>query len=159
MKLSLIYQKGEKRMKNQKGFSLIVLVITMIVLIIILTIVINPSAKVLDDTEKSKELAEASIDNDKIQQIINYELAGTQDLIDIEIDMKRIELSNDITVHNNGNTYGDGWVLYICERDIPKIERKTGNEDFYKSYKDITRSYVVNKNSGTYIRLEYDWKF
>ena len=146
-------------MKNEKGFSLMVLVVTIVVLIILASITLNSSDQVIDDSIEAKKKAEATIDDDKIKEIMTYELAGTTELIDIEIDLKRVELSEDIQIEYNGVTYKDGSVLYISEKDIEKIEAKTGEYDKYKSFKDLTKSYIVNSDEGTYIRLEEDWKF
>ena len=54
-------------MKNEKGFSLMYLVITIIVIIIIAAITINSSNIVVDDAIGSKNTAEAAIDDDKIR--------------------------------------------------------------------------------------------
>ena len=146
-------------MKTEKGYSLIVLVLTIVVMVILIAIALKPSTQVLDDTEEAKKQAEAAIDDDKIKEIINYETAGIPDLIDVEIVYKRIPLTEDIAVSNKGITYGTGWTLYIAERDIEKIEEKTGQRNYYKPYNDITRSYVVDTDTGHFVRLEVDWTF
>lgn len=144
-------------MKNEKGFSLIVLVITIIVLLILATITFNSSIRLVDDAVESKKSAEETIDDDKIKEILTYELAGTYELIDIEINLKRIELSNSLKIEYDRNEYGLGYVLYLSENDIKKVEQKTG-EVGLKSYKDLTKSYLVN-SSGEFLRLEEEWKF
>ena len=59
-------------LKNEKGFSLIVLVTTIIVIIIIAAISLNSSNNVIDEATDSKIKAEAKIDDDKIDEIITY---------------------------------------------------------------------------------------
>lgn len=146
-------------MKNEKGFSLIVLVITIIVIIILAAITFTSSTDVVDQAGEGKQSAEAAIDDDKIREIMTYELAGTYELIDIEIDLKRVELSADMQIEYDGVTYGYGYALYLAEDDIEKVEAKTGEVDYYKPYKDLTKSYVVNYTTGDYKRLQEDWKF
>lgn len=145
-------------MKNEKGFSLIYLVITIIVIIIIATITLNSSDRIVDDAIDSKKSAEATIDDDKIKEIIMYEIAGTTELIDLDIDFKRISLSNLLKVKYKENEYGDGYVLYLSEKDIKTVEKKTGKQGL-ESYKELSRSYVVNSQTGEFLRLEDDWSF
>lgn len=92
------------------------LVITIIVIIIIAAITINSSNRVVDDAIGSKNTAEATIDDDKIREIITLELAGTKELIDVDIDYKRIELSNALKVTYKADEYGEGYVLYLSEK-------------------------------------------
>lgn len=145
-------------MKNEKGFSLIYLVITIIVIIIITTITLNSSDKIVNDAVGSKKSAEAVIDDDKIREIITYEIAGTTELIDLDIDFKRVSLSNLLKVKYNENEYGDGYVLYLSEQDIKMVENKTGKQGLVP-YKELTKSYVVNIETGEFLRLEDDWSF
>lgn len=144
-------------MNNEKGFSLIVLVITIIVILILTMITLDSSSEVIDDAVESKKSADATIDDDKIEEILVYELAGTYELIDIEIELKRIALSDTLKVKYGRDEYGFGYVLYIAEEDIEKVEDKTG-EIGLKSYKDLTKSYIVN-SSGEFFRLEEEWEF
>lgn len=144
-------------MKNEKGFSLIVLVITIIIILILTAITLDSSNEVVDDAVESKKSADAAIDDDKIKEILIYELAGTHELIDIEIDLKRIKLSDSLKIEYDRDEYGFGYVLYIAEEDIEKVEDKTG-EIGLKSYKDLTKSYIVN-SSGEFLRLEEEWEF
>ena len=147
-------------MKNERGFSLIVLVITIIVLLILTAITLNSSNQVVDDSIESQKAANAAMDNDKIMEIMTYELAGSLELIDIEIDQKRIELrSGDREIVYDDITYRDGFALYIAEEDIAKVENKMGTFNYYKPYKDLTKSYIVDYKTGTYIRLEEKWDF
>ena len=146
-------------MKNQKGFSLIVLVITIVVIIILAAITLTPGTKVIDDSANSKEQAEATLDDDKIRSIITYEVAGTTELINPEIDLMRLQLDNSTQVVYKGVSYGTGYTLYIAKQDIAKIEQKTGRSDYYKSFNDLTKSYIVDNNSGTFTRLVEDWSF
>lgn len=145
-------------MKNEKGFSLMYLVITIIVIIIIAAITINSSNRVVDDAIDSKKSAEAAIDDDKIREIISLEIAGTKELIDVDIDYKRIELSGALKVSYKANEYGDGYVLYLSEQDIKKVEERTGKVGL-EAYKELTRSYIVDTATGEYIRLEDEWSF
>lgn len=146
-------------MKNEKGFSLIVLVITIIVVIILAAITLRSSDGVIDDSLGAKNAAEAAMDDDKIKEIMTYELAGTQELIDLEIDFKRLELSDTLQIEYEGKVYGYGYALYLCENDIEKVEAETGKSDYFKSYKDLTKSYVVDYTTGDYKRLEDVWEF
>ena len=147
-------------MKNERGFSLIVLVITIIVLLILTAITLNSSDKIVDDSIDSQKAANAAIDDDKIMEIMTYELAGTLELIDIEIDQKRIELrSGDREIIYDGVPYRDGFALYLAEEDIEKVENKMGTFNYYKPYKNLTKSYIVDYKTGTYIRLEEKWNF
>ena len=145
-------------MKNEKGFSLMYLVITIIVIIIIAAITINSSNRVVDDAIGSKNTAEAAIDDDKIREIITLELAGTKELIDVDIDYKRIELSNALKVTYKADEYVEGYVLYLSEKDIKKVEERTGRVGL-EAYKELTRSYVVNTETGEFVRLEDEWSF
>ena len=146
-------------MKNERGFSLIVLVITIIVIIILAAITLNSSDEVIEDSLEAKKAAEAAVDDNKIKEIMTYELAGTYELIDVEIDLKRVELNENMQIVYDGVTYGYGYALYMTEEDSEKVEAKTGVVDYYKSYKDLTKSYVVDYTTGDYKRLEEDWKF
>ena len=109
-------------MREDRGFSLIVLVITIIVILILTTITFRSSNEVIDDAVDSKNKAEATIDDDKIKEIMTYELAGTKELIDVEIDLKRIELSDTLKIKYEGNEYGIGYSLYLSNEDIDKVE-------------------------------------
>lgn len=147
-------------MKNERGFSLMVLIITIIVIIILAIITMNASFDSVDEAIDSEKKAQAAIDNDKIREIMTYELAGTIELIDVDIDQKRIELrSGDREIVYDGVTYRDGFALYLAEDDIAKVENKMGTFNYYKPYKDLTKSYVVDYRTGTYIRLEEEWDF
>lgn len=146
-------------MKSEKGVSLIVLVISIIVLIILSAITINSTDNSLDNSIEAKKAAEAKMDDEKIKELITYELAGTYDLIDVEIDLKRIVLADTLQIEYEGITYGEGYTLYLSDEDVKKVEQKTGMTDYYKSYKDITKSYVVNSSTGDFKRLEEDWEF
>lgn len=147
-------------MKNERGFSLIVLVITIIVLLILTAITFNSSDRIVDDSIESQKAANAAMDNDKIMEVMTYELAGTVELIDIEIDQKRIELrSGDREIVYDGVPYRDGFALYISEGDIAKVENKMGTSNYYKPYNNLTKSYIVDYSTGTYIRLEEEWDF
>ena len=146
-------------MKKEKGFSLIVLVVTIIVIIIMAAITFTTASNVLKDSADAKIQAQAKIDDDKIESVIQYETAGTYDLIDEEIDLKRLPLSNDLEIVYNGKTYGEGYALYISAEDLVKVEAKTGRQYFYKQFKDITKSYVVNSSTGDYVRLQDEWVF
>ena len=145
-------------MKNESGFSMIVLVVTIVILLILTGITFNASGDAIDDAAKSKETAEATMDDDKIKEIMTYELAGTKELIDIEIDLKRVELDETLKVKYEDKEYGIGYCLYISDKDIEKVEEATTIEG-WKSYKEITRSYVVDYTTGKYIRLQEDWEF
>lgn len=156
-------------MNNKKGFSLIVLIITIVVIIILAAITMNTSDYIIDDSSKAKNEAEAAMDEDKIKETLLYELAGTHELIDVEIEFKRLKLSDDLQIEyeikdenyevTEVKTFGKGYVLYIAEKDIDKIANKTGSGDYFKSYKGITRSYVVNTTSEEFFRLQEDWHF
>lgn len=146
-------------LKNEKGISLITLVITIVTIIILASITLGPSGGAVDESVEAKEKAEAEIDNQKIEEIITYELAQTNELIDLEIDLKRINLSDTLQVDNSGDIYGNGYTLYLAKRDIYKVEAKTGSGDYFKPYKDLFKSYVVNHSSGEYKRLVNEWKF
>lgn len=161
-------------MKNEKGISLIVLIIMIVVIIVLAVITMSASDDLIDDTVKSKEEAEITMDNEKIKEIMTYELAGTEELIDVDIDLKRIELSDELKIEykekqENGSEkiyyFGKGYTLYLSEKDIEKAEEATGSGDYFKSYKGITKSYVVAHESGDFKRLEVkdyisdDWKF
>lgn len=145
-------------MKNEKGISLMVLIIMIVVIIILSVITIRSSDSTVDESIDAKEKAEETMDNEKIKEIITYEMAGTEELIDIEIDLKRVELNESLKIKYSGDVYGEGYTLYISEKDIKKIESETGNSNYYKPYKDITKSYIVG-NSGDYIRLREEWNF
>ena len=103
-------------MKNEKGFSLIVLVTTIIVIIIIAAISLNSSNDVIDEATDSKIKAEAKIDDDKIDEIITYEVAGTKELIDPDIDFERIELNDSLKIEYDGSVYRKwlGALFYKC---------------------------------------------
>ena len=161
-------------MKNEKGISLIVLIIMIVVIIILAVITMRASDDIVDDSIKAKEEAQITLDNEKIKEIMTYELAGTDELIDVEIDLKRLELSDGLKVEykekNEDGTekvyiFGEGYTLYLSEKDIDKVEEATGSGDYFKSYKGITKSYVVSHESGDYKRLEVkdsisdDWQF
>lgn len=145
-------------MKKENGFSLIVLVVTIVVLIILAAITFTTSGDAIDKAGESKEEAEATMDDDKIKEIITYEMAGTKELIDIEIDFKRVELNENLRVKYNDKEYGIGFSLYLSEKDITKVEEATG-ESGWKSYKDITKSYIIESETGTFIRLKDEWEF
>lgn len=146
-------------MKNEKGISLIVLIITIIVIIILAAITMYYSDDVIDDSINSKNEAQIVMDNEKIKEIMIYELAGTYELIDVEINLKRVELSDSLQIEYSGDTYGKGYALYLSEKDIDKVETATGSGDYFKPYKDLSKSYVVSFESGDYKRLEEEWKF
>ena len=147
-------------MKNEKGFSLIVLIVTIIIIIILATITMRSSLDSIDEAAETEKKSLAAIDNDKIREIMTYELAGTVELIDIEIDQKRVELiSGEREIVYDGVTYKDGNALYISEDDVTKVENKMGTFNYYKPYKDLTKSYIVDYSTGTYIRLEEEWNF
>ena len=131
-------------MREDRGFSLIVLVITIIVILILTTITFRSSNEVIDD--------------DKIKEIMTYELAGTKELIDVEIDLKRIELSDTLKIKYEGNEYGIGYSLYLSNEDIDKVENTTGLTGL-KPFKELTKSYVVDYTTGKYKRLENEWQF
>lgn len=145
-------------LKNENGISLIVLIIMIVVIIILSVMTIGSSGNTVDESISAKEKAEEEMDNEKIKELITYEIAGTVELIDVEIDLKRIELSGDREINYNGKTYGKGYYLYLSEKDIKKVEEETATNNYYKPYKDITKSYIVG-NSGDYIRLKEEWKF
>ncbi len=145
-------------MKEEKGFSLMVLVITIVVLIILAAITINSSDIAIGDAIDTKKETEARIDDDKIKEIMTYELAGTKELIDEEIDLKRVELNDTLIVQYKDEEYGNGYSLYLSEKDINKTSVATG-ESGYKPFKEITKSYLVNYVTGEYVRLEEEWKF
>ena len=145
-------------MREDRGFSLIVLVITIIVILILTTITFRSSNEVIDDAVDSKNKAEATIDDDKIKEIMTYELAGTKELIDVEIDLKRIELSDTLKIKYEGNEYGIGYSLYLSNEDIDKVENTTGLTGL-KPFKELTKSYVVDYTTGKYKRLENEWQF
>lgn len=147
-------------MKNEKGFSLIVLVLTIIIMIIIIAITMDPSTEVIDEADKSKQAVEAAQDDQKIKEIITYEIGGTTELIDPNIDFMRLPLSNDIQVKYQDITYGVGYVLYLSDKDLEKVSIKTATTNYYQPFKDLTESYVVDTNTGSYIRLDTnDWAF
>lgn len=145
-------------MREERGFSLIVLVITIIVILILTTITFRSSNEVIDDAVDSKNKAEATIDDDKIKEIMTYELAGTKELIDVEIDLKRIELSDTLKIKYEENEYGIGYSLYLSNEDIDKVEKATGLAGL-KPFKELTKSYVVDYTTGKYKRLENEWEF
>ena len=145
-------------MKNQKGVSIVVLIVTIIVIILLSIITLSFSSRLVDDSIDAKKEAEISMDNEKIKEIITYEIAGTEELIDPEIDLKRIKLSDSIKIEYSGEIYGDKYTLYLSEKDIEKVEAVTGN-NYYKPYKGITKSYIVKDKTEEFIRLEEDWEF
>ena len=145
-------------MREDRGFSLIVLVITIIVILILTTITFRSSNEVIDDAVDSKNKAEATIDDDKIKEIMTYELAGTKERIDVELDLKRIELSDTLKIKYEGNEYGIGYSLYLSNEDIDKVENTTGLTGL-KPFKELTKSYVVDYTTGKYKRLENEWQF
>ena len=145
-------------MKNDKGISLIVLIIMIVVIIILSIITMRTSGDTVDESIEAKEKAQIVLDNEKIEEIITYELAENMELIDVEIDLKRIKLNDSLKLEYSGETYGEGYTLYLSEKDIEKVEKVTGSGDFFKSYKGITKSYVVNHESCEYIRLLEEWK-
>ena len=145
-------------LKNEKGISLIVLIIMIVVIIILSVITINSSDNTIDESISAKEKAEEEMDNEKIKEIITYEMTGTEELIDVEIDFKRVELNDTVKISYSGENYGEGYSLYLSEKDIKKAEAKLGTKNYYKPYKDITKSYIVG-SSGDYIRLKEEWDF
>ena len=147
-------------LKNEKGFSLIVLVLTIIIMLIIIAITMDPGTEVIDEADKSKQAVEATQDDQKIKEIITYELGGTTELIDPNIDFMRLPLSNDIQVKYQDITYGTGYVLYLSDKDLEKVSTKTATTNYYQSFKDLTESYLVDTNTGNYIRLDTNhWSF
>lgn len=146
-------------MKNQKGISIVVLIVTIIAIILLSIITLNFSTILVDDSIDAKKEAEISMDNDKIREIITYEIAGTEELIDAEIDLKRIALSDTLKIEYSGEIYGENYTLYLSEKDIKKVEAITGKNNYFKPYKDITKSYIVKDKTEEFIRLEEDWKF
>ena len=54
----------------------------------------------------------------KKEEILIYEYAGTYELIDIEIDLKRVQLSDDLQIEYDDEVYGYDCVLYLAEEDI-----------------------------------------
>ncbi len=145
-------------MKEEKGFSLMVLVITIVTIIILAAIALASSNGLIDDAIDSKKSTEAILDDEKIKEIMTYELAGTKELIDIEIDLKRVELSDTLCVLYDGNEYGNGYSLYLSEQDIEKVSTATGLTGL-KAYKELTKSYLVDYVKGKFVRLENDWTF
>ena len=145
-------------MKNNKGFSLTVLLVTIVVILILAAISLTSYSYIIQDAGESKNKAEARIDDDKIKEIMTYELAGTTEFIDVDIDFKRIELSDTLQIEYGEVLYGTNYDLYLSEDDIEKVEKATG-EVGLKPYKQLTKSYVVNYMSGDFVRLENDWKF
>ena len=161
-------------MKNEKGISLIVLIIMIVVIIILSAITMNSSDDAIDESIDVKKKAQTTLDNEKIEEIMTYELSGRTELIDAEIDLKRVNLSDDLKIEykekqSDGSEkvyyFGDKYTLYLSEKDIEKTEEATGSGDYFKPYKDISKSYVVSHESGEYKRLEVDdyleddWKF
>lgn len=102
-------------MKNEKGFSLIVLVITIIVIIILAAISLNSSNEVVDEAIDSKIQAEAKIDDDKINEIITYEIAGTKELIDPDINLERIDLNDSLKIEYDGKVYRKWLGTIFCK--------------------------------------------
>ena len=145
-------------MKSEKGVSIVVLIVTIIVIILLSIITLNFSSRLVDDSIDAKKEAEIGMDNEKIKEILTYEIAGTEELIDPEIDLKRIKLSDTIKIEYSGEVYGEKYTLYLAEEDIKKVEAVTGN-NYYKPYKDITKSYIVKDKTEEFIRLEEDWEF
>ena len=147
-------------MKSEKGFSLIVLVLTIIIMLIIISIAMKNSTEILDETEEGKKSVEATEDDQKIKEIITYELAGTTELIDPSIDLMRLPLSNEIQVKYEDVIYGTGFVLYLSDKDLEKVEKITDTIGYYQSFKELTESYVVDYQSGNYVRLKTEeWSF
>ena len=120
---------------------------------------INDSSVTIDESIDAKEKAQITLDNEKIEEILTYELAENHDLIDLEINLKRLQLNDSIQIEYNGNIYGTGYTLYLSEKDIKKVEEITGSGDYFKSYKDLSKSYIVGHEAGDYIRLSETWNF
>ena len=143
-------------MKNENGFSLFVMVITIVVMIILAVILVKPNSNLLDDSAKTKEQSESREDEERINEVLTYENAGLYDMIDTDIELMRVQLSNSVKVKYSGEYYGNNCYLYIGKNDVSKVANALEISDYYKPFNGISKSYVVDLSSSPekLIRLE-----
>lgn len=138
-----------KKMKNQ-GVSMITLVITIVVLIILATVSINGSMGMIDESMESKEIANASEENDLIRKLLMNVLIESDSKVGIPL------VDGALVVIGSGDVaYGTGYYLIPggTEEELAKIKSKSGRDDV-KAYQSITAPYVVDYDNSTFERID-----
>ena len=137
-------------LKNNKGVSMISLVITIIVIIILSAVALSNSSDMIDDSMIAVSEADKMEDNDTIRTLLTYAITDRSARMGIALSD-----STNVVIGSGDVNYGTGYYLIVggSGDTVKKIEEKTGATGL-KAYKDLTAPYVVNYDMGTYERIE-----
>ncbi|MBR3887536.1 MAG: hypothetical protein IKJ32_00355 [Clostridia bacterium] len=137
-------------LKNNKGVSMISIVITIIVIIILSAVALSNSSDMIDDSITAVTEADKMEDNDTIRTLLTYAVTDRSARTGIALSD-----STNVVIGSGDVNYGTGYYLIVggSGDSIKKIEEKTGATGL-KAYKDLTAPYVVNYDMGTYERIE-----
>ncbi len=135
--------------KNDRGISMITVVITVIVLLILTTISMRSSTDLIDNSTDARDDTDVFLDNDEIKSLLTHAIVEEPDE-GIQLMEGRI-----VVIGSGDKEYGAGFHLIPGGEDevIEAIREKTG-DDTIKKYKNLTAPYVVNYTTGEYERIE-----
>lgn len=137
-------------MKNNKGVSLMTLIVTIVVMLIITGVAINKSIRLIDDSVKATEDAEIFDDNEQIRSLLMNAITDKSLVTGYALINNSVEV-----IDAEGNVYGTNYHLIPGgdEEDLKAIAEKFGETNVI-AYKGITAPYVVDYYTSKFVRIE-----